>query len=48
MYIFSTDESLLETLDSLDNILVYIYTVEIVVKILGMGVSGYFLDTWNM
>lgn len=48
MYTFSTDDDLLNTLDELDNILVYIYTAEIFIKILGMGITGYFKDTWNV
>lgn len=34
-------------LDKIDNIFVYIYLVEVVFKIIGLGIKNYFRDNWN-
>jgi len=48
MYIFEEDQDTLDLLDSIDNILVWIYVGEVVIKIIGLGIIAYFSDGWNV
>lgn len=47
-YAFEDDDAVLDTLNSIDDILVYIYISEIVFRIIGTGLTQYFSDKWNM
>lgn len=42
-----SDETL-RIFDTIDNIFVYVYWAEIVLKLLGMGIQEYFNDNWNI
>lgn len=44
----SMEGSFVDTLDEIDDILVYIYIVEAIIKIVGFGIEKYFEDDWNM
>jgi len=47
MSYININESMTTILDTADNIFVYIFLVEFLVKILGLGVHSYFKDNWN-
>jgi hypothetical protein len=44
---FTLDESTTAILDAIDNIFVYIFVAEFVLKIFGLGFRNYFKDNWN-
>lgn len=48
VYSFSNDQDLLDTLDEIDNYLVWIYLGEVVIKMIGLGINTYFKNGWNM
>lgn len=43
-----TDESKIEELSKIDDILLYFYIAECVIKIIGLGIEKYFEDPWNV
>jgi hypothetical protein len=45
---FSNDEDLNIVLGEIDDICLYFYIVECIIKIIGLGVEKYFEDDWNM
>mgnify|MGYP000849027688 CR=1 FL=1 len=47
VYTASNDQNLIDTLDNIDNYLVYIYIAEIVIKVFGFGIREYWHDNWN-
>lgn len=47
-YTFTSDDDTTDLLDNLDGYFLYIYIVEIVVKLLGLGFIEYFSDGWNI
>mmetsp|Transcript_16614 Transcript_16614/g.14455 ORF Transcript_16614/g.14455 Transcript_16614/m.14455 type:complete len:98 (-) Transcript_16614:3164-3457(-) len=48
MFTFESDQDTLDLLNEIDNALVWIYTAEVIIKILGMGIYPYFSDSWNV
>jgi hypothetical protein len=48
MYAFDLPQDTLDTLDQIDEILIWVYLTEVVIKILGLGIYQYFSDAWNM
>ena len=42
-----TDQDTSDLLDQIDNYFVYIFILEFVIKIIGLGVTDYFKDNWN-
>lgn len=40
-------EETLRTFDIIDDVFVYVFCAEAIMKIIGMGVSEYFTDNWN-
>jgi len=42
-----TDQSIADFLDTIDGYFVYIFIIEFVMKIIGLGVTDYFKDNWN-
>ena len=47
MYAATTDEDTIETLDLIDRILLYIFLLEVILKIIALGIIPYFSDNWN-
>lgn len=48
IYFFSYDQDTLDTIDSIDQVIIWIYCAEAVMKILGNGLLKYFKDGWNL
>lgn len=42
-----TDEDALLILDSIDDYILYVYILECILKIIGLGVEKYWEDSWN-
>jgi Ion transport protein len=47
-YSFATNQDVLDTLDNIDNYLVWIYLGEVIIKLLGLGINPYFRNGWNV
>jgi len=47
-YTFESDQDVLDKIDSIDNVLVYIYCGEVIIKLIGLGIYDYFDDGWNV
>ena len=47
LYGVITDEQTVEILDNIDLALLIVFVVEVILKIIGLGVVGYFKDNWN-
>ena len=47
MYSQTSDEETIRILDQIDEILIYIYLAECILKIITLGIVPYFSDNWN-
>ena len=47
LYATLHDEETQNTLDIIDNVLLYIFVTEAVLKLIGLGITEYFDDNWN-
>ena len=47
MYYSVTDEDTLDKLDLVDDIILYIFLAEVILKIIALGIFPYFSDNWN-
>ena len=45
---FEPDKDKVATLDMIDEVILYFYVGECVIKIIGLGVEKYFEDEWNV
>ncbi len=48
IYSFSDNQTTLDNIDQIDNVLVYIYLAEVIIKLLGYGIQAYFREGWNI
>ena len=42
------NQNILDIFDMIDSIISYIYIIEFVIKIVGLGIEKYFEDNWNI
>ena len=47
LYALENDQNVIDVLDEIDEVLVFVYFAEVIIKIIGLGFHKFFEDNWN-